>query len=139
MKKTLFALAAAVGALVVVTAALGAGTTPVKHASYTIVHVQKGCHVWVVGGKQLASSRVQLARGGIVAVLNQDIDGHKLVQLAGPAKLHLAALKMNGRATIRFTKPGVYRLGTKPFEMKGAPMVETIGPDHVLRLTVVVS
>lgn len=139
MKKALFALAAVVGALVVASAALGASQTPVRHASFTIIHVQKGCHVWLTGGKQSVSARVPLARGGTVSFLNQDIDGHRLIQLAGPAKLHLAALKMNGRTSILFTKPGVYRLGTKTFALKGMPDMKTIGPDNVLKLTIVVS
>lgn len=126
------------GALIAASAAL-AGTPAAKSASVTIIHVQKGCHVWQSGGKQFPTGTISIARGGRLVVVNQDTDGQKLVQLGGPAKLKLpVALKMNGRARVTFAKAGIYRLGTKVFEVEGMPEVKTVGPNYVLRLTVVV-
>jgi plastocyanin len=138
MRGALFTMIA-VAALAGASAALGARHVPIKQTTYTIVHVQKGCHVWLVNGKRVAASRVHLARGGTIRFINNDVDGHKLIRLAGPAKLNLPALGMNGRATVRFSKAGSYVLGTKVFEMKGMPEMETVGRDNVLRLTVVVA
>jgi plastocyanin len=139
MAKTLFGLAVLIAALALTAAALAAGQAPIRHASLTVIHVQKGCHIWTVGQRQLVSPRVPLARGGTITFRNHDVDGHRLVQVAGPAKLHLAKLGMNGRAVVKFTKPGVYRLRTKTFEMMGMPEMKTTGPDNTLKLTVVVS
>lgn len=108
------------------------------NASFMIIHVRKGCHVWVAGRTASPTSKVTLARGGTISFLNRDTDGQRLVELAGPAKLRLPALGRNSRATVTFPKAGVYKLGTKIFEVKGMPELETVGPDNVLRMTVVV-
>jgi hypothetical protein len=65
---------------------------------------------------------------------------HKLVLTGGPA-LHIAHPMLNHMmqsVEVRFAKPGVYHLTTKPGEdyMAG---IKTIGPDNVLELTVVVT
>ena len=40
--------------------------------------------------------------------------------------------------TIRVLKPGVHKLMTKKIETAGEMEVKTVGPDHVLALTIVV-
>lgn len=99
--------------------------------------MQQGCHVFS-GAVRGAHIRLSLAKGGALTVLNQDVDGHQLIQTSGPAKLALKALKMNDRAVLRFTKPGSYTFGTKPFELKGMPAVKTMGMDNALRIIVTV-
>lgn len=136
MKLRLIGLATGAVALLTASAAL-AGSSAATSASVTIIHVQKGCHVWKYGAKQSPTAKISLARGARLVVVNQDIDGHKLVELGGPARLKLpAGMKMNGRAVVTFAKAGVYRLGTKSFEVMGMPEVKTAGEDNVLRLTV---
>ena len=104
-----------------------------------IVHVQKGCHVWSNGrGAQADGVKVVLKRGQRLTVLNQDLDTHKLVRLAGPKVALGKALSMNDRLTLTFRQPGVYKLHTKKVETPGMPEVATTGPDHVLAILVVV-
>ena len=139
MKKIVTGLVAVIAAVVGASAAVAGGHAPAKSASLSIVHVQKGCHVWVEDGKQSADLRIPLARGGRLSVLNQDIDGHKLVEVAGPVKLKLpTSMQMNGRMILTFPMAGVYQLDTSTFQLKGMPDVRTTGADNVLRLTVVV-
>lgn len=139
MKKILAGLVAVTAAAIGASAAVAGGHAPAKSASLTIVHVQKGCHVWVKNGKQSANLRIPLARGGRLSVLNQDIDGHKLVEVAGPAKLKLpTSMQMNGRTILTFPATGVYQLDASTFQLKGMPDVKTTGADNALRLTIVV-
>ena len=108
-------------------------------ARLTIVHVQKGCHVWSNSrGAQAAGVKVFIKRGQRLAVLNQDLDTHKLVRLAGPKIALGKALSMNDRVTLTFRQPGVYKLHTKKVETPGMPEVTTSGPDHILAILVVV-
>ncbi|MDH4101755.1 MAG: hypothetical protein OEW52_03510 [Thermoleophilia bacterium] len=109
-------------------------------ARLTIIHVQKGCHVWSSSGKGTPSAgvKVVLKRGQRLTVLNQDLDTHKLVRLAGPKVALGKALSMNDRVTVAFRKPGVYKLRTKKMETPGMPEVETMGADNILAMLVVV-
>jgi len=108
-------------------------------ARLTIVHVQKGCHSWSTGkGAPAEGVKVILKRGQRLTVLNQDIDTHKLVRLAGPKVALGKAMSMNDRVTIAFQKPGVYKLRTMKMATPGMPEVETMGADHILAMLVVV-
>jgi hypothetical protein len=133
MKKLLFTLlAVAVGAFVVANG-LAAGTATKRVA---IVHVTKGCHVWSVGAKRTATLRLTLHHGATLAVVNQDLDMHKLVQVSG-AKIKTGPfLMMNQRVQLRFAKAGLYRFHTRVADMRGMPKAKTIGPDNKLVLTV---
>ena len=108
-------------------------------ARLTIIHVQKGCHSWSTGkGAPAEGVKVILKRGQRLTILNQDIDTHKLVSLAGPKLALGKALSMNDRVTLAFQKPGIYKLRTMKMETPGMPEVETMSPDHVLAMLVVV-
>jgi hypothetical protein len=133
MKKLLFTLlAVAVGAFLVASGlAAGAATKRV-----TITHVQRGCHVWSVGAKRTATLSLTLRHGGTLAVVNQDLDMHQVVQVSGPKIKTGPFLMMNGRALLRFAKPGLYRFHTRVADMRGMPQAKTIGPDNKLVLTV---
>ncbi len=52
-----------------------------------------------------------------------------------------AAMAMMDTAGVRFMRPGVYRLATRPVELAAAEMPEasTIGPDNHLQLRVTVT
>jgi plastocyanin len=136
MKKLLFILiAVAAGALIVAnTVALGATTKRVA-----IVHVQKGCHVWSVGALKTPNLRLSLHRGDTLAVVNQDLDMHNLVEVSGPPTNTGGFMMMNQRVALRFTKAGLYRFHTRVADMRGMPEAKTIGPDNKLVLTVRVS
>jgi plastocyanin len=130
MKKTLVVLAG------LALAAALAGGAAAKNPQLWIVHVQKGCHVWSNGTQQAATMQLALRRGTTLTIVNQDIDMHQLVQLAGPRLAVAGKVLMMHPVLIRFTKAGVYRFTTKPREMAGMPDAKTTGPDNILRLTV---
>jgi hypothetical protein len=107
----------------------------------TIQHAQRGCHVWSDGQTTGAMMRLHLKLGQKLSILDQDVDAHQMMELAGPMHLRMGGPMMtNDGMTLRFMKKGVYRLGTKTVEMKGAGMdVKTVGPDNHLRLLVTVA
>jgi len=138
MRKTLLLLAAAaLGAGLVATTA---AAKPAHGTALKIVHVQSGCHTWSTAKLQPPTMKMSLRRGGQLDIHNQDVDGHRIVQTAGPkARITQATMMTNSRAHIMFSKPGVYRFKTKLVEMEGMPEIETKGPDHDLALTVTVT
>lgn len=108
----------------------------------TIQHVLRGCHIWSNGSIRATTMRLSLPTGGRVSVLDQDVDAHQLIQLAGPTRLHLGGpMMMNHGTSVSFPMKGVYRLQTKTVEMPGGMEMEakTIGPDNTLRLVVTVA
>jgi hypothetical protein len=115
---------------------LAAGTSTKR---VTIVHVTKGCHMWSVGTKKAPSLSLALRHGGTLAVVNQDLDMHKLVQVAGPKIKTGPFLMMNQKVLLRFAKTGLYRFHTRVADMRGMPEAKTIGTDNKLVLTVRVS
>ncbi|HMB18051.1 MAG TPA: hypothetical protein VKO41_01940 [Gaiellaceae bacterium] len=129
-----------ISALLLVAAITFAVTTTLAPAAVTkrvtIVHVQKGCHVWSAGTAKTASFRLSLHKGARLVVVNQDIDMHKLVQVSGPLIRTGPFMMMNQRVSLRFTKTGLYRFHTRVADMRGMPEVKTIGPDNKLVLTV---
>ena len=124
--------------------AAGRSTTPMpRTASLTIQHVQRGCHVWSNGRTTGAMMRLHLKPGQTLSIMDMDVDAHQLMQLAGPARLHIGGPMMTADGMkMTFTRRGVYRFGTRTVEMPGmAGMadVKTIGPDNKLRLVVTVA
>ncbi len=107
----------------------------------TIQHVQKGCHVWSDGQTTGAMMRLHLKPGQKLSILDQDVDAHQMMELAGPMHLRMGGPMMTSHGmTVAFMKKGVYRLGTKTVEMEGGGMnVKTVGPDNNLRLVVTVA
>lgn len=117
----------------------GTGSAAVTR-SLTIRHVQRGCHVWSNGKTTARMMRLHLMRGQHLSVMDLDVDAHQLMQLSGPTHMRMGGpMMMNQGMTLTFTKPGVYRLGTRTVEMQGGMEVETIGPDNQLRLVVTVA
>jgi plastocyanin len=104
----------------------------------TILHVQKGCHVWSNGTAQMATMRLTMKPGQMLQIMNQDVDRHRMMQLAGPAMMLGGPMATGQAESLTFTQPGTYRFDTKSSAMKGMPEAATIGPDNTLRLTVVV-
>ena len=104
-------------------------------------HQVKGCHSWSVdGGAFKATQSITLRRGATLSVQNTDVMPHTMILTSGPS-LHIANAtmgKMGARTSMRLVKRGTYRFTTKVGEdyMAG---VKTVGPDNVLKLTVVVS
>lgn len=152
MKGSKFLSALAIVVLAAI-AALGAGSAAAAQkpaarainpagARLMIVHVQKGCHLWSNGARQAATLSLKLRPGGTLTVSNVDVDMHQLVQLGGPKVSLPGPLMMGVARAIHFSRPGVYRFQTKVVQVEGMGEmmnVETTGPDHVLRLTVLVA
>jgi hypothetical protein len=128
-------------ALVVAGVFAGSAFAHSTQATLTIRHQMRGCHAWSFnGGTYKASLTIKLARGTALKVIDNDMMPHKLIQLAGPkAKLISPAMKhMSAQAKLIFAGKGTYKFKTRAGEdyMSG---MKTVGPDNVLRLTVVVS
>jgi plastocyanin len=119
-------------------AALAVSAQAGSSTSINIRHQVRGCHTWSVNsGAYKAKQAVKIARGTTITFTNNDVMPHKLVQTHG-AKVtirHANMSHMSARATVRFTKAGVYKFKTKAGEdyMEG---MKTIGEDNVLKLTV---
>lgn len=109
-----------------------------KKAQLRILHVTKGCHVWSNGAKQAAGTKLVLRRGTRLTVVNQDLDAHQLIKLAGPAIKLGPKLGINGKVTVLFKKKGVYRLKSRRSEIAGMPKLNTIGVDNALAMVIVV-
>jgi len=105
----------------------------------TIQHVLRGCHTWSNGAMKSPTMQMTIRSGGMLSILDQDLDAHQLMQLSGPTRLRIGApMMMNHSMVVSFPRKGVYRLRTKTVEMPGGMEVEseTIGPDNMLRLIV---
>jgi hypothetical protein len=109
--------------------------TPVAE-TLNIVHVQRGCHDWSNGTQMGPTMRMTLAAGGMLRITDEDVDPHKLIQVAGPKVMLGKAMMTGDVAQISFPTKGVFKFTTKTLEMPGMAEVETIGPDHNLQLTV---
>ena len=112
--------------------------TAVASQKLTILHVQRGCHVWSDGTAQTPMLQLSMKTGQMLQILNQDVDMHRMVELAGPGMMLGGPMKTGQSESLTFTKPGMYRFDTKSSAMMGMPEAATIGPDNTLRLTVVV-
>ena len=115
-----------------------AGTAAAVASQLTILHVQRGCHVWSDGTAQMPMLQLSMKPGQILRIMNQDVDMHRMVELSGPMMMLGGPMKTGQSESLTFTKPGTYRFHTKSSEMMGMPEAATIGPDNVLGLTVVV-
>ena len=107
----------------------------------TIQHVQRGCHVWSNGMRTGAMMRLHLQAGQKLAIVDDDVDAHQMMERSGPMHLQLGRpMMLSHGTTIAFPKKGVYRLATRTVEMPGGGMdVKTTGPDNNLRLVVTVA
>ena len=113
----------------------GAAATPAA-STLNIVHVQRGCHIWSNGTKSGPMMRMMVAAGGTLRITDEDVDPHKLIQVAGPKVMLGKAMMTGDVAQISFPTKGVYKFTTKTLEMPGMAEVKTIGPDNHLMLTV---
>ena len=136
--RRLVAALAACAAALLVSSASAHGTA----ATVTIRHQMHGCHAWSFeDGAYRATLNVQLKRGELLTIRNNDVMPHKLVRTSGPAlKVLTPAMKhMGATARVRFANAGVYKFKTKPGEdYSWASHMETNGEDNVLRLTVTI-
>ena len=122
-------------ALTLAGSAIAAGP---RSATLTIRHQMKGCHSWSADGKTWAASqKLTLTRGSTLAVVNDDVMPHRLIQVRGPsARLaHVAMTRIGATAFTGFAARGTYVFITKAGEDYSSGMM-TMGEDNSLRLVV---
>jgi hypothetical protein len=141
--KRLNYFAAVAFAVIAAVVAGSASAAPTRGAAtVSIRHQMRGCHTWSLnGGSHRASLAVRVERGEDLAIVNNDVMPHKLVQMSGPSvKLIRPAMNhMSAKAQVRFSRAGVYHFKTKAGEdYPWAGKMKTIGEDNILRLTVTV-
>ena len=132
----------ALGAFLVVvmltgSAGLAAAASPVVRLS--ILHTLHGCHVWV-SNKVLGPSATLTIRPGTRLVIRptcpMDFD---LAQTRGPRLVLGDPRIVRGTSrVIVFPRRGVYRLTARNVQAPADVGLQTLGPDNVLVLTVVV-
>ena len=105
-----------------------------------LVHTLRGCHVWVVGAKQIGpTATITVPRGTrlqLRASCRMDFD---LTQLRGPAlALGGSRLYAGTTRTIVFRRAGTYRLRAQNVQTSAQAGLQTLGADYVPTLTIVV-
>jgi hypothetical protein len=116
----------------------------VSKTTFVIRHQVRGCHTWSYAGGPLKAAQVaRIARGGTIAIVNNDVMPQKFFKKSGPAVRFSGKLAMNhvGAAIeVRFLKAGVYTFATTAGEDYAfAKNLVTKGPDNNLTLKITVS
>jgi hypothetical protein len=128
---------AVAGAAALGAASLGGAAAVSPTFRLAIVHFVHGCHVWSLGDKPTA--KITLKLGTKLAIRDSCPMDFRFEQLAGP-KLQLGdPLTHQGTVrTIAFRKRGLYKLQATNVQSSEQQGLQTLGPDNVLVLTVVV-
>ena len=124
-------------ALVVVPLGTAAAASPTVRLS--ILHTVHGCHVWMTTKVPGPSTTITVKRGArleIRPLCPMDFD---FAQSAGPRLALGNPRTLRGSTrTIVFPRKGVYRLTARNVQSPADVGLQTLGPDNVLTLTVVV-
>lgn len=124
-------------ALVVVPLGTAAAASPTVRLS--ILHTVHGCHVWMTTKVPGPSTTITVKRGArleIRPLCPMDFD---FAQSAGPRLALGNPRTLRGSMrTIVFPRKGVYRLTARNVQSPADVGLQTLGPDNVLTLTVVV-
>ena len=132
-----------VGVLIAVSAAVATAPAAVAsvHApslAISIVHFVRGCHVWSTTSKVVGPSTTLTVKPGtrlkIRVSCPMDFD---FKQTAGP-RLALGGTRFytGTTRTLVFRKAGLYKLVAKNVQTSDEVGLETLGDDHLLKLTV---
>ena len=137
MKRFFVASLAALAAAAMATATPAAAPPTFR---MPIVHHFRGCHVWVKNEVRGASTSIKVKPGTRLAMRISDPMDFEFRQLAGP-RLELGARRSTSGTvrTIVFKKPGRYVLSAKNLQSSQELSLQTLGPDNLLRLIVVVT
>ena len=124
------------------TVAAPARASAPQTASVMIAHVLRGCHALSVNGAPASSpnATIHIAAGGTLNMQNNDVMPHKLVMLSGGAA-QMSGVNMNhmgATSSVTFPTAGTYTFTTKAGEDYTSG-INTVGPDNVIKLQVVVS
>jgi hypothetical protein len=108
-------------------------------AVLSIVHVVQGCHVWHTTRDAGATTTVRLHHGGTIVIRDSCPMSFTLAQLTGPPlALGDPTFYTGTQRTFRFAKRGRYVLQATETTSSTQMGLETLGPDNVLRLVVIV-
>jgi hypothetical protein len=128
-------------ALALVAAPGGAAVATSPTLRVALIHTLRGCQAWAIGGKPTAgpAATVVVARGTRLQLrisCSMDFD---LTQVRGPALALGPARAYRGTTrTIVFRRPGTFKLRARNVQSSEEAGLETLGPDNVPTLTVVV-
>lgn len=137
MRRLALILLAAV-ALVAAPGGAAVAASPTLRAA--IVHTLRGCHVWSIAGKPPAPAvAVTVKRGTRLAIRVSCPMDFDVAKVRGPAlALGPARFYAGTTRTIVFRRPGTYRLRARNVQSSEQAGLQTLGPDNVPTLTVVV-
>jgi hypothetical protein len=109
-------------------------------AVLSIVHVVHGCHVWQTTRPVGPTTTVRLHQGGRITIRDSCPMSFTLAQLAGPPlALGGSTFYPGTQRTFRFAQRGRYVVQATETTTSEQLGLQTLGPDNVLRLVVVVS
>jgi hypothetical protein len=105
-----------------------------------LVHTLRGCHVWSIPGKApAAEATVVVAQGTRLSLRISCPMDFELTRVRGPElALGPARFYAGTTRTIRFVRPGTYRLRARNLQSAEQVGLQTLGADNVPTLTVVV-
>lgn len=137
MRKLVLVLLAAL-ALVAAPGGVAVAASPTLRAQ--LIHTLRGCHVWLIAGKEPAPvATLKVVRGTRLAIRVSCPMDFAVVKVRGPAlALGPARFYAGTTRTIVFRRPGTYRLRARNLQSSEEAGLQTLGPDNVPTLTVVV-
>lgn len=105
-----------------------------------LVHTLRGCHIWSVAGKErAASATVTVARGTRLAIRVTCPMDFDIAKVRGPSlTLGPTRFYAGTTRTITFRRTGRYVLQARNVQSSEQAGLQTLGPDNVPVLTVVV-
>jgi hypothetical protein len=103
-----------------------------------ILHVVHGCHVWATNDSKPLGPTLTLSvsRGAKLQVRDNCPMSFNVVQLAGPRVPAPGLWQPGTLHTLVFPKKGLYRFRGINTQSSEEMNLQTLGPDHVLNLTV---
>jgi hypothetical protein len=109
-------------------------------AVLSIVHVVQGCHIWQAQAHNVGPvAAVRLQHGGRITTRDSCPMSFTIAQVAGPPlALGDPTFYTGTQRTFTFAKRGRYVLQATETMSSAQMGLETLGPDNVLRLVVIV-
>lgn len=100
-----------------------------------IKHFFRGCHVFSKNDQPTIS--VKLRRGDRVQIVDHDVMDFDVTQLAGPrVAVGDPRLRRSDVRMLVFRRAGLYRFEARNVQTSEELGLQTLGPDHTLRITV---
>ncbi len=118
---------------------LGTAAAASPTVRLSILHTVHGCHVWVSTKVLGPATKITVKPGTRLVIRPNCPMDFDFAQVAGPRLALGDPRTVRGTArTIVFSKRGVYRIAVRNVQTPAEVGLQTLGPDNVLTLTVVV-